>query len=136
MELGGDSFVYRFAIPGRDSCLGHQTCQYLEFEADVENGTKQMTRYYHPMSKVNDSGILDLLIKVYLRNFKFPQGGAFTQFIDTMAEGQTMRVTGIAGDIYYTGDSMFMVRKDGVLQPQKITKVGMIAAGSGLTPMF
>ena len=26
MELGGDSFVYRFAIPGRDSCLGHQTC--------------------------------------------------------------------------------------------------------------
>ena len=78
MELGGDSFVYRFAIPGRDSCLGHQTCQYLEFEADVENGTKQMTRYYHPMSKVNDSGILDLLIKVYLRNFKFPQGGAFT----------------------------------------------------------
>jgi ferredoxin-NADP reductase len=47
-----------------------------------------------------------------------------------------MRVTGIAGDIFYTGDSMFMVRKEGVLQPQKITKVGMIAAGSGLTPMF
>lgn len=40
MELGGDSFVYRFAIPGRDSCLGHQTCQYLEFEADVDNGGK------------------------------------------------------------------------------------------------
>jgi hypothetical protein len=26
MELGNDSFVYRFALPGRDSCLGHATC--------------------------------------------------------------------------------------------------------------
>lgn len=35
MELGNDSFIYRFALPGWDSCLGHQTCQYLEFEADI-----------------------------------------------------------------------------------------------------
>jgi len=45
---------------------------------------ESMTRYYHPMSKVADEGIIDLLIKVYLRNFKFPKGGAFTQFVDTM----------------------------------------------------
>lgn len=48
-----------------------------------------------------------------------------------------MRITGVAGDIFYLGDSMFMLRnEEGVLSPKKITKVGMIAAGSGLTPMF
>ena len=97
-----------------------------------------MTRYYHPMSKVDDSGMLDLLIRVYLRNFKFPQGGAFTQFVDTMQEGQTMRITGIAGDLYYLGQSRFMIRnaETKLLEERYIKRVGMIAAGSGLTPMF
>jgi NAD(P)H-flavin reductase len=35
MEISNDTFVYRFAVPGRESILGHHTCQYLEFEADV-----------------------------------------------------------------------------------------------------
>ena len=49
-----------------------------------------------------------------------------------------MRVTGIAGDIFYLGDSKFMVRNKETkeLEEKKYTKVGMIAAGSGLTPMF
>jgi len=90
------------------------------------------------MSKVNDEGIIDLLIKVYLRSFKFPKGGAFTQFIDTMQEGQLMNITGIAGDIFYLGDSKFMVRNSEtkLLEEKTYNKVGMIAAGSGLTPMF
>ena len=62
-----------------------------------------MKRYYHPMSKVNDQGIIDLLIKVYLRDFKFPLGGTFTQFIDTMQEGQLMNITGLAGNFFYLG---------------------------------
>jgi len=36
MEMGvGNSFIYRFALPGRDRCLGHHTCQYLEFSANI-----------------------------------------------------------------------------------------------------
>lgn len=104
--MSNDTFIYRFALPGRESVLGHYTCQYLEFEADImteDNKTVPMKRYYHPMSKVNDQGVLDLLVKVYLRSMKFPKGGTFSQFIDTMQEEQTMRVTGIAGDLYYLG---------------------------------
>lgn len=75
MELGNDSFIYRFALPGRESVLGHHTCQYLQLEADVPVGggkTEPMQRYYHPMSKVTDTGIVDLLIRVYLRNMQNP----------------------------------------------------------------
>jgi hypothetical protein len=38
LEMGCDnSFVYRFALPGRFSVLGHKTCQYLEFEAKIKS---------------------------------------------------------------------------------------------------
>lgn len=75
-ELATDTFVYRFALPDQKRILGHDTCQYLEFEADImnkETGAKErLTRFYHPLSKVDDCGYVDLLIKVYLRNFKHP----------------------------------------------------------------
>ena len=49
-----------------------------------------------------------------------------------------MRVTGIAGDLFYLGDGKFMIRnpETGILEEKWYKKVGMIAAGSGLTPMF
>ena len=47
-------------------------------------------------------------------------------------------VTAVAGDIFYMGDSTFMLRnkETKVLEPKRVRKVGMIAAGSGITPMF
>ena len=108
-EVATDTFVYRFALPDEARTLGHDTCQYLEFEAEImnkETGLKEKhTRFYHPLSKVIDNGYVDLLIKVYLRNFKHPTGGLFTQFIDRAQEGTKMRITGIGGDIVYKGDS-------------------------------
>jgi NAD(P)H-flavin reductase len=113
-ELATDTYVYRFALPDPAKTLGHATCQYLEFEAEVVNReTRQKEihkRYYHPMSKVIDNGYVDLLIKVYLRNFKHPTGGLFSQYIDGMREGDTMKITGIGGDIEYEGESNFKIR--------------------------
>lgn len=97
-----------------------------------------MKRYYHPMSKVTDQGIVDFLIRVYIKNMQHPQGGEFTQYVDTMKEGDLLSVTGVAGDIFYMGDSQFMIRnkESGEMEQKRIKKVGMIAAGSGITPMF
>ena len=55
-----------------------------------------------------------------------------------MKEGDTLQVSAVAGDIYYQGASQFMIRnKDTqIMEQKKISKVGMIAAGSGITPMF
>ena len=68
-EVAMDTFVYRFALPDENRSLGHHTCQYLQFQCDLKDGPQM--RYYHPMSKVADTGYVDLLIKVYLRNFQF-----------------------------------------------------------------
>ena len=112
-ELATDTFVYRFELPDVQKTLGHSTCQYLEFEADILNReTRQREkhmRYYHPMSKVIDAGYVDLLIKVYLRNFKHPTGGLFSQYLDQMKEGDVLKITGIGGDIEYLGYSNFLI---------------------------
>jgi nitrate reductase (NAD(P)H) len=102
-ELATDTFVYRFELPQQDRSLGHNTCQYLQFETTINGETHQ--RYYHPMSKVADTGYVDLLLKVYLRSFQHQQGGLFTQHIDKMREGDTsMRITAVGGDIQYRGN--------------------------------
>lgn len=63
------------------------------------------------MSKVADQGYVDLLIKVYLRNFQHQTGGVFTQHIDKMREGDTsMKITAIGGDIVYKGEGKFIMR--------------------------
>ena len=57
------------------------------------------------MSKVSDFGYVDLLIKIYLRNFKFPTGGKFTQYIDKLKIGDPMKITAVGGDISYIGNN-------------------------------
>jgi len=136
-ELATDTFVYRFALPEEHCSIGHYTCQYLKFEAEIDG--QKYERYYHPLSKVSDTGYLDLLIKVYLRNFEHQAGGAFTQFIDKMRLGNDkMKVTAIGGDIYYKGNSDFMIRDKTTKEmvARKLNRVGMVAAGSGITPMY
>ena len=76
-------------------------------------GDEKFERFYHPLSKVSDTGYVDLLIKVYLRNFEHQQGGVFTQFLDKMKLGNTqMKISAIGGDMHYMGDSKFMVRDE------------------------
>ena len=49
-----------------------------------------------------------------------------------------MRITAVAGDLHYLGASKFAIRNQetGVMEERNYSKIGMIAAGSGLTPMF
>lgn len=91
------------------------------------------------MSKVSDAGYVDLLIKVYLRNFEHQQGGLMTQFIDKMKPGdKSMKITAIGGDITYHGHGSFKIRcpQTKEMEDKKLTRVGMIAAGSGIAPMY
>ena len=135
-ELATDTYVYRFALPEENMTLGHLTCEYLQFECSIDGQIFQ--RFYHPLSKVTDTGYVDLLIKVYLRNMEFTKGGVFTQHIDRMQLGdKSMKIIGIGGEIAYLGNSEFNVKADGKEEQVKRKKrVGMIAAGSGISPMF
>ena len=49
-----------------------------------------------------------------------------------------MRITGIGGELAYLGESNFRLKNDekNEIVEKKINRVGMIAAGSGISPMF
>ena len=50
----------------------------------------------------------------------------------------SMRITGIGGDVAYLGGSTFRIREEegAEMVDKRIKRVGMIAAGSGISPMF
>ena len=50
----------------------------------------------------------------------------------------SMKIIGIGGDLAYLGESGFRIRNAGTekVVERKIKRVGMIAAGSGISPMF
>jgi len=49
-----------------------------------------------------------------------------------------MQITAIGGDMHYMGNSSFMIRDKATqeMKERQIDRVGMIAAGSGITPMY
>jgi hypothetical protein len=56
-----------------------------------------------------------------------------------MKEGDgSLTISAIGGDIVYLGNSKFLLRNEETneMEERVFNKVGMIAAGSGITPMF
>jgi len=58
--------------------------------------------------------------------------------MDTLKEGEKLKITGIGGKIEYLGNSNFNVINETTLKKDKkrFKRVGLIAAGSGIAPMF
>ena len=72
-------------------------------------------RSYTPISSDEDRGYFDLLIKSY------PTGN-ISKHMATLKVGQTLRVKGPKGAMVYT--------------PNLVKHIGMIAGGTGITPML
>jgi len=72
-------------------------------------------RSYTPISSDINEGFFDLLIKSY------PTGN-ISKYIATLKIGQTMKVKGPKGAMVYT--------------PNMVRRFGMIAGGTGITPML
>ncbi|KAJ4293401.1 NADH-cytochrome b5 reductase [Kalmusia sp. IMI 367209] len=110
--------IYRFTLPHPSSIFGLPIGQHISIGALLPqpDGThKEIVRSYTPISGDHQPGIFDLLIKTY------PQGN-ITQHLDKLAIGQTIRVRGPKGAFKYT--------------PNMVRHFGMIAGGTGITPML
>lgn len=74
-----------------------------------------MVRSYTPISSDEDHGYFDLLLKSY------PTGN-ISKYMATLKIGDTIRVKGPKGAMVYT--------------PNMVQRLGMIAGGTGITPML
>ncbi|EEP81488.1 hypothetical protein UREG_06353 [Uncinocarpus reesii 1704] len=107
--------IYRFALPRPTDILGLPIGQHISLAATIPGQSKEIVRSYTPISSDDDAGYFDLLIKSY------PQGN-ISKHLTTLRIGDKMKVRGPKGAMVYT--------------PNMVRHIGMIAGGTGITPML
>ena len=113
--LSHNTAIYRFKLPTSKSILGLPIGQHISVAAYIEEQQKDVVRSYTPISSDENKGYFDLLIKSY------PQGNV-SKYMASMKIGQLLRVKGPKGAMVYT--------------PNLVRHFGMIAGGTGITPML
>jgi cytochrome-b5 reductase len=108
---------YRFSLPKPTDILGLPIGQHISLGATlpVDGKSKEVVRSYTPISSDENHGYFDLLIKSY------PTGN-ISKHMASLQVGQTMKVKGPRGAMVYT--------------PNMVRRFGMIAGGTGITPML
>ncbi|XP_026222199.1 NADH-cytochrome b5 reductase 2 [Anabas testudineus] len=137
-EISHDTKKFRFGLPSGSHILGLPIGQHVYLSAKV-NGSL-VVRAYTPVSSDEHQGFVDLVVKVYYKNShpSFPEGGKMSQYLDNMAIGDSIDFRGPNGLLVYKGNGQFSIRPDKKSDPKtrKFKHVGMIAGGTGITPML
>lgn len=136
-EVSHDTKIFRFALD-EGHRLGLPVGQHVNTKAKIDG--KLVIRSYTPISSDDDIGFVDLLIKIYFPIERFPAGGKMTQYINNLKIGETLDFTGPKGRIIYKRDGNFILKGEKQHDPPRfvsgIKNIGMIAGGSGITPML
>jgi len=111
--LSHNTAIYRFKLPKPTDILGLPIGQHISVAANI--GGKEIVRSYTPISSDESPGHFDLLIKSY------PTGN-ISKHVASQMVGQTMKVKGPKGAMVY--------------RPNMVRHLGMIAGGTGITPML
>ncbi|XP_072915906.1 NADH-cytochrome b5 reductase 3-like isoform X2 [Hemitrygon akajei] len=133
-----DTRRFRFALPSTEHVLGLPIGQHIYLSARV-NG-QLVVRPYTPVSSDDDKGYVDLVIKVYFKGVhpKFPEGGKMSQYLENLRIQDSIDFRGPSGLLVYKGKGQFAIRPDKKSEAKikEVKKVGMIAGGTGITPML
>lgn len=131
-----DTRIFRFALEHPEQVLGLPIGQHMALKVHL-NG-KDVVRMYTPISSDEDLGRFDLMVKVYFAGVhpKFPDGGVMSQHLEKMKIGETIDVQGPKGRFEYLGKGQYQVKVGKEWKPRSVRRIGMIAGGTGITPML
>ncbi|KAL1448199.1 hypothetical protein MTO96_044126 [Rhipicephalus appendiculatus] len=132
--IGRNVKLLRFSLPNYTQRLGVRVGEHIMVRALV--GNRILVRPYTPVSPCDRHGTFDIIVKVYRAGVspQFPQGGLMSQFLDSLQPGDDVQIRGPRGMFVYEGHGTFLTTHGDRLPPVK--KLGLIAAGSGVTPML
>jgi cytochrome-b5 reductase len=112
-NISHDTIRFVFGLPNENSVLGLPTGQHIAIRHEVDG--KQLARSYTPTSSNKDRGRLELTVKIY-------ESGKLTPWLSKLNIGDTVEIRGPKGEMKY--------------HKNLVKELGMIAGGSGITPMF
>ncbi|KAI9887130.1 MAG: NADH-cytochrome b5 reductase [Watsoniomyces obsoletus] len=107
--------IYRFGLPRSTDILGLPTGQHISIAAMLPGHEKEVVRSYTPISSDENPGYFDLLLKSY------PTGN-ISKYMASLKVGEVIKVKGPKGAMVYTSNM--------------VPRLGMIAGGTGITPML
>ncbi|CAI7881780.1 unnamed protein product [Closterium sp. NIES-54] len=105
---------FTFSLQTPDTVLGLPIGQHVVLQGKDESG-EEFTRKYTPTTLDTDVGCVDIVIKIY-------PNGAMSQYLNKMEVGNFVAMRGPKGKFKY--------------RPNMCRAIGMIAGGTGVTPMF
>ena len=107
---------YRFKLPTAKSVLGLPTGQHVSVAATLPGQPRQTQRSYTPITSDEENhGYFDLMVKSY-------EQGLLSKHMASLQIGQTLKFQGPKGAMKYS--------------PNMVRRLGMIAGGTGITPML
>lgn len=136
-EISHDTRRFTFALQTPTTKLGLPVGQHITLKFKDKNG-KNHQRSYTPVTGNETVGKVTFVIKVYRPLLpKFPEGGKMSQHLDSLNIGETMEMRGPKGHMTYLGQGKFTVKQmRKPLEERQAKHFGMIAGGTGITPML
>lgn len=113
-KLSPNVYRYVFKLPNASDVVGLPIGQHVAIKATIDG--RSVSRSYTPTSNNLDAGILTLVIKLY------PDGELTGKYFANLNPGDTVLFRGPKGPMKY--------------QRGLCKNIGMIAGGTGITPMF
>ncbi|PSC68419.1 NADH-cytochrome b5 reductase 1 [Micractinium conductrix] len=113
-NLSHNTRRYRFALPHQEQLLGLPLGQHISIKG-VDEGGREVMRPYTPTSEIHQRGHVDFVIKLY-------DDGQMSQVLASLDVGAVLLFKGPKGRFRYERGSK--------------KAIGMIAGGSGITPMY
>jgi len=122
--LTHNTYVFRFALDTPQHILGLPVGQHMRLKYTDDVG-EDIIRSYTPTSSDDDVGFFELVIKVYPK-------GLMTNHLKNMNPGDTILAAGPIGKLIYTSPGKLTIKK----KDRMVKSIGMIAGGTGITPML
>jgi len=137
--INHNTILFRFELPTDKHRLGLPIGKHIVVRRPLEEKEEfQLSRNYTPVTSDDELGFFELIIKIYEKPFP----GKMGTYLKTLPLNTEVEMCGPRGHLSYLGSGRFdIVRRDteqnkNIPKSYQIRNVGMIAGGTGLTPML
>jgi len=127
-NVSHNTIKFTFALPSAQHRLGLPVGKHISIKAKDNEG-KEFMRNYTPITGDEVQGHFKLVIKVY------PQG-KMSRYLGDLPLHAKIDCKGPQGGLEYKGHGAFEIKRKTGRVEQKAKRVGLLAGGTGITPMY
>ena len=129
VPLSHDCILLRLQLESPEHQVGMPVGQHLYLRGEWKG--RKVMRAYTPSSLNGTLGAVEFVIKIYFSgaNENYPEGGALTQYLNQLNEGDTIDVKGPIGHIVYENGGKLIIDKK--VRPKPVKKMTLMGGGTG-----